>query len=361
MALTVASAHAIRHAIIRAARARPESMTSHRVLAYPAFVRLWISDVVADLGSFTSALALQYVVIETLQEDQQVLGIVRSAQWLPSLLLGMVVGVIVDRIRRRHAIVTAHVASAAGLGMIAAFALSGHLTVALLVGLVVVVGLASVVFHAAHQSYVPRLVPMSFLPTASARLEQTMTAAQSIGPLIAGAFIRFLSAPIAIVINAVAFVISAATVATIKHEEPQPTTTEKRHLWPELREGARWVYRHPTLAPYAIWLHVWFFFNSTIMTVFVFYADRELGIDALRVGAILACAGATGVLGAGLAPRLAQRLGAGWVCIIADWLVAVSFVPVVLAQPGTVGVLMLVGGQLVYGLGLGLRGPIEGS
>src|SRR5690625_1730198 len=266
----------------------PESMTTHRVLAYPAFVRLWLADAVADLGSFTFALALQYVVIETLQEDQQVLGIVRSAQWLPSLLLGMMVGVIVDRIRRRHAIMAAHLVSAASLGTIAAFALYGHLTAPILVGLVILVGTATVVFQAAHQSYVPRLVPVPGLPTANARLPQTLTAAPSIGPLLAGAIVRFLSAPIAMALNAVTFATSAIIVATIDDDEPRPDPSEKRHLWRELREGGRWVYRHPTLAPYAISLHVWFFFNSAIMTVFVFFASRELGIDALTVGIILA-------------------------------------------------------------------------
>lgn len=329
------------------------------LLSYPAFVRLWIADAVSSLGSFTSALALQYVVIETLQADQRVLGVVRAAQWLPSLLLGMVIGVLVDRIRRRRAIVAADLLSAAALGTIAALAWTDRLSVVALAGLVFLMGLSSTLFQAAHQSYLPGLVPPTVLPRAHARFDQTMTAAQSVGPLVAGVVVRFLSAPFAIALNAATFVASAIIVGTIRDTETRPAPGPDRHLWRELREGARWVYRHPTLAPYAVSLHVWFFFNSSIMTVFVFFAARELSIDALTVGLILACAGITGMVGAGLAPRLAERLGAGSVCIIADWILTVAFVPVVFARPGASGVALLICGQLAYGVGLGLRGPVE--
>lgn len=341
------------------ASAKTRIVTTSGLLSYPAFVRLWIADAVSSLGSFTSALALQYVVIETLQADQRVLGVVRAAQWLPSLLLGMVIGVFVDRIRRRRAIVAADLLSAAALGAIAALAWSDRLSVVALVALVFVVGLSSTLFQAAHQSYLPGLVPTTVLPRAHARFDQTMTAAQSVGPLVAGAVVRFLSAPFAIALNAVTFAASAIIVGTIRDTESRPTPGPDLHLWRELREGARWVYRHRTLAPYAVSLHVWFFFNSSIMTVFVFFAARELSIDALAVGLILACAGVTGVVGAGLAPRLAQRFGAGPVCIVANWILAVAFLPVVFAQPGTSGVVSLIGAQLAYGIGLGLRGPVE--
>jgi hypothetical protein len=50
------------------------------ILAYPAFVRLWIGDTVSWLGTFTSGLAMQFLLIETLDADQTALGVVRSAQ-----------------------------------------------------------------------------------------------------------------------------------------------------------------------------------------------------------------------------------------------------------------------------------------
>ncbi len=198
------------------------------------------------------------------------------------------------------------------------------------------------------------------LPVANARILQTLTAAQSVGPLAAGALVRFLSAPLAILVDALTFAVSAVLLCTIRVEEP-PGAHEDRHLWRELKEGARWVYRHRTLAPYAISLHLWFFFSSGIMTIYVFFAARDLGLDPLTIGLVLACGGVTGVIGAGLAPRAGERFGLGVVCVVSDWSYPVAFVFVLLAPDGAAGAVSLVAGQLLFGLGLGLKGPLEMS
>jgi MFS family permease len=329
------------------------------VLAYPAFVRLWLAGTVSWLGTFSFGLALQLLLIETLSADQAAIGLVRSAQWAPALAIGLLAGVLTDRVRRRPVLIAAEAVTALATGAIAALALSGLLTVPALAALVAVVGAASMFYHAAHQSYLPRLVPMDLLPTANARVEQTMTAAEAVGPLVAGALVRVLSAPIALVVNAVGKAASAVLLATIRVEEPTPERQPDRHLWRELKEGGAWVYRHRTLAPYAVSLHLWFFFNSAIMTVFVFHATDVLGLDALAVGLVLSCAGVSGVAGAGLAPHAARRLGLGRVCVIADWLHPLAFLFLLIAPPGPTGAALLVVGQLLYGLGAGLKGPLD--
>jgi MFS family permease len=232
---------------------------------------------------------------------------VRSAQWVPALAIGLLAGVLADRVRRRPVLVAADTVTAVATGAIAALALVDLLTVPVLAVLVALVGGASMFFHAAHQSYLPRLVPMELLPVANARIEQAMTAAEAVGPLLVGALVRILSAPAAILLTSFTKAASALLMLTIRVEEPVPQRQPDRHLWRQLKEGASWVYRHRTLAPQAVALHLWFFFNSAIMTVFVFHATEELGLDALAVGLVLSCAGVSGVLGAGLAPR-----GSAW-------------------------------------------------
>ena len=334
-------------------------MSNRRVLAYPPFVRLWLAGTVSWLGTFSFGLALQLLLIETLSADQAAMGFVRSAQWVPALAVGLLAGVLTDRMRRRPVLIAADTVTALATGAIGALALTGLLTVPVLAALVALVGAASMFYHAAHQSYLPRLVPTNLLPVANARIEQTMTAAEAIGPLVGGALVRLLSAPVAILFTAVSRAASALLLATIRVEEPAPRRQPDRHLWRELKEGGSWVYRHHTLAPYAVSLHLWFFFNSAIMTVFVFHATEELGLDALTVGLVLSCAGVSGVIGAGLAPRAAERFGLGPVCVVADWLYPPAFLFVLVASPGRTGAALLVVGQLVYGLGAGLKGPLD--
>ncbi len=281
----------------------------------------------------------------------------RAAQWLPALLLGMLAGVLVDRVRRRRVMVASDAASAVLFGTIAGLALADELTVPVLVVLVLGVGAATTVFTAAHQSYLPGLVPQRLLPVANARVDQAAAVAEATGPLLAGVLVRVLSAPVAVLVNAVSFAVSAVLLATVRHDEPVPAGDE-RHLRRELAEGARWVYRHRTLGPYAVSLHLWFLGNSTVMTVLVFYAVTDLGLGPVAVGLVLASSGVAGVLGAGLSPRLAERFGLGRVCVLADWLTAVAFACALLARPGPGGVVVLVLGQLLWGLGNGVTNPL---
>lgn len=332
-----------------------------RVLSYPAFVRLWLADTAKWFGLFTSGLALQLLLINTLGADQQDLGMVRAAQWLPMLLFGLVAGVLIDRVRRRPVLVVADLVCTVALAAVAGLALLGTLTVPVVAGLMFVVGAASMAGTTAHQSFLPRLVPTSLLPRATARLTQSMTAAESVGPLLSGVLVRVLSAPVAIAVNAGAYAVSALVLSTIRAEEPRPEPPDDRAVRRELVEGARFVYRHRTLGPYALGLHVWFFFNSAVMTILVFFATHELGLGAVAIGLALACAGVTGVVGAGLAPRLGDRFGVGAVTCASHWLTAGAFLVVALAPAGPAGLAVLVLGQLIYGLANGVGDPLTMS
>lgn len=328
---------------------------------HPAFLRFWIADAVSNLGTFVSMLAIQLLLIETLRADQTALGIVRAAQWLPYLLFGMLAGVVVDRFRRKPLLVLADLVCAVSLAAAGVLALVDLLTVPVLAVLVFVAGAASMVFAAAHQSFLPSLVATSYLPTAWARLEQTYGTTQAAGPLLGGALVRLLSAPVAILVDAVSYAVSALVLVSIRTEEPKPARHAESHVLRELREGAAWVYRHPALAPYAVALHLSFFFNSVVTTVLVYFASTELGLDALAIGLVLAAVGVTGVLGAGFSPRLAARLGPGRVHAYAAWLGPAAYALLLPARPGTGAMWWLVASSLVFGLGSGVSGPVHVS
>lgn len=327
----------------------------------PSFVRFWIADAVSNLGTFVSMLAIQLLLIETLHADQTALGVVRAAQWLPYLLFGLLAGVVVDRLRRRPVLVLADIVGALSLGSIAFLALTGKLTVPLLAALVFVVGAASMFFAAAQQSLLPNLVPSSYLSSALARLEQTFAVTQSAGPLVGGTLVTLLSAPVAVLVDAVSYAVSAVLLTTIRLDEPKPQRHAESHVWRELKEGAAWVYRHPTLAPYAVALHIHFFFNSVVTTVLVYFAATELRLDAISIGIVLAAVGVTGVLGAGLSPRLGMRHGPGRVHAYAAWLGPAAYLLLFPAGPGGLAMWWLVASSLVFGLGSGLSGPLHVS
>ena len=326
-----------------------------------AFVRFWVADAVSNLGTFVSALALQLLLIETLHADQTELGIVRAATWLPYLLFGMLAGVVVDRVRRRPLLVAADLLCALLVGTIGVLALTGHLTVPLVAVLVFCAGSASMFFSAAHLSFLPTVVPETRLASANARLAQTYAATQSLGPLIGGALVRLLSAPVAVLVDAVSYAVSALVLLTVRVPERAPERAPERHVGRELREGAAWVYRHPVLRPYAVSLHLWFFANAMVTTVLVYFATTELHLDPLAVGLVLAATGVTGVLGAGLSPRLGLRFGTGRVITTTEWLSPAAYALLLLAQPGPYAIVWPLVANALFGLAMGLRDPLDMS
>lgn len=323
------------------------------------FLRFWMADAVSTLGTFVSTLAIQLLLIDTMGADQTALGVVRSAQWLPYILFGMLAGVVVDRLRRKPMLVAADLVAAAAFGTVGALALAGTLSVPILAALVFVAGSASMFFVAAHQSLLPALVPLSGLASANAKLEQTHNLGQAAGPLVGGALVRLLSAPVAILVDAATYLISAVLLLTVRTADPKPPRPADAHVWRELREGAAWVYGRADLRPYAVSLHLQFFFNAVVTTVLVHFAATELGLDALAIGFVLAAVGVTGILGAGLSPRLGDRFGPGSVYTYAAWLAPAAYALLLLAHPGPQALWWLVASSLLFGLGSGLSGPMH--
>ncbi len=134
--------------------------------------RMFAADTVSSIGTVVSTLAIQFLLIDTLQADEQAIGLVSAAQWAPYLVFGLLAGVIAERVRRKPLLVAADLLGMAIFGAIGLLALAGRLTVPIVAGLVFAFGAVTCVSDAAYQSYVPRLVPERALPDAFACLEQ---------------------------------------------------------------------------------------------------------------------------------------------------------------------------------------------
>lgn len=330
-----------------------------QLLRYPGFVRLWLADGLSTFGTFIFGLSLQLLMIHALDADQLEIGWVRSAQWLPSLLFGLAAGVIVDRVRRRTLLVATDIASCLLLLVIAALGIVGALSPLSLTVLVFLLGTAAVLQGGAHQSFTADLLPPGLLAAGSVVMTQTYTAAQTLGPWLAGVLAGIVGAPVTMLINAVTYGASALLLAGVPDRQPQEQRA-RSSLGGDLREGIAWVYRHPFLAPYALCLHAWFIANAIAGTVYVFHATK-LGLDAGSVGLTLGMAGVAGVLGAGLAERAARALGTGKAILLCDYLTGVGWLLVALAPQSTFTLYALIAAQFVYGVGFGLRGPLEMS
>jgi MFS family permease len=331
------------------------------LLGYPAFVRFWAADAVSMAGSSITTVALPAIAIFTLGASDTEVGVISAARWFPYLLLGLLAGVFVDRHRRKPILVTADLARGFVLALIPLFAVLDVLSMPLLIAVVLVFGALSLGYDAAHQSYPPVLVPTALLTPAWARLEQTSAVASTGGPALAGFLVQLISAPVAILLDALSYLISGLLLLTVRPLVPEvaPGKDIPRDLRREIRDGLAWVYRNRTTGPLAVTGHLWFVFQGIIVTAYTVFAYRTLGLSVGAVGVTLAIGGVGSVIGATASGWFGRRMGVGPAIILCRWMTPAGYLLIPLAGDNALGFVMLCVSQFVFGLSIGIDSPIE--
>lgn len=354
-------------------RVRPRRLIGSRsqLGAHPAFTRLWTASSISDVGTFVTTVALQVLVIRTLNGSAFDLGLVNAGRWVSYLLFGLLAGALVDRVRRRPVLIWTDLGRGVLLAAVPVLSLTSRLSIGLLVLLIGLFGLLSLLNDAASQSYLPRLVPRSLLTAANVRLQQSAAIGQSAGPLVGGVLVGALGAPLAIVVDALSYLVSGVLIARIESSEPRSAAARLslRALRQEIAAGVRYVYQHPRLRPMALGGHAWFLVNGMLSTVYAAFALDVLRLPAFQLGVTLALTGVGGVVGTAASTLAGRRFGIGAVIVGSRALHAVAFAVIAVAPAlstgrGGAGGLWLTtatagAGQLVFGFGLGLEGPLE--
>lgn len=325
------------------------------------FPRYWTAAAISALGTAITAVAMPVLVVQVLDATPLEVGIVGAAQFIPYALLGLVVGVYVDRWRRKPVLVWASVGRGVSLALIPLLWMLGALQLWVLIALLLAFGCFAVFGFAATQSLLPQVVPRSRLLTANARLDQAEATAQTAGPAVGGALVSLLGAPLTIAVDAVSYFVDAVLIGSIRIEEQTPRPRADRHLGREIREGLRWMYRHPILRPLAISTHVWFVANGAGLTVLAVFALRTLELSPFVYGILFAVSGIATLAGAGIAPAMGRRLGAGRAIIAGRFLYPIAWILVALAPVGggVVAIVLLAAGLALHGLAGGLENANE--
>jgi MFS family permease len=173
------------------------------------------------------------------------------------------------------------------------------------------VGLGTVIGWPAYQVFMTERVGRANLVEANAKIGISDSAAQLVGPGLAGALIQWLTAPIAILLDALSFIVSALMLRGIA---PAPSDAPKlsgESVWREIGEGLTAVWRNPTLRALAWSLATWQVFRHAYIAVVILFAARELGFSAGHVGVLFMLAGVGSLAAAGAVSPLNRRLGFG--------------------------------------------------
>ena len=288
------------------------------------FLKLWTGFTIARIGSQITVLALPLTAVLLLGAGATETGLLVAAQMLPSIVAGLFIGVWVDRLPRRPILIWSDIASAIVIASVPVAAALGALTLAQLYVVSFLGGAFAISTDLARAAMVPSLVGRTRLVSANSRLQASSAVAQVAGPSLGGILVQILTAPIAMLWDAVGFIVSALFIATIRsHEAPRSRETE-RSVWHAITDGLRWVRSQPIvfrcITAIALANIEWF----AVQGVLVVYATRELGLSPALLGIALAAIGPFSLLGAGLAGPLTARWGLGPVMIAALFLETLS-------------------------------------
>jgi MFS family permease len=279
---------------------------------HPDFMKLWAGHTVSEFGTMISLLALPFTAVIFLEASPFEMGLLRASALVPGFLLALLAGVWVDRLRRRPLMIWADLGRAALLVTIPAAAAVGLLRIEQLCVVALLAGALTVLFEIASHSYLPSIVRREELVEGNSKLQASASVAEVAGFGLAGALVQVLTAPIAIVIDAVSFLASALSVALIRKAEPAPPVPERGpSMVREVGEGLRLVIGNPLLAPIAGAAATLGLAQALLGAVFLIFVTRELELAPALQGLIYAIGGISSFVGALLAGRIAGRWGTG--------------------------------------------------
>jgi MFS family permease len=302
--------------------------------------------------------ALPFLAILVLQATPGQIAALRIAEVLPGFLVGLVAGVWLDRLHRRPVMILADLGRAAALGLVPALALTDHLGLAVLYLIAIAASVLTVFFEVAEQSFIPSVVERTQLVDANSR----MTASQSVAEIsafgVVGWLVQFFTAPVAIAVDAVTFLVSAVLVGMIRSpERTQGRPIESSSVWREMFDGVRALNAEPSLQKMAISFASMSLAYGLIGTVYALYGLRELGFQPGPLGLTYAVGGVSSLAASVFAGRINARFGAGRVMVVGLALggLGTLFLPLA-SGAGVFAFLLLVGQQLVGDGGLTVYG-----
>jgi MFS family permease len=275
------------------------------------FRNLWAAESISQFGSQITLVALPLVAALVLGASASQMGMLAAAGTLPYLLLSLFAGVWVDRLRRRTIMIVTDFGRALLLLSIPVVWALGSLHITMLYIIAFLVGVQTLFFDVAYISYLPRIVERHQLTEGNAKLQASASTAQVAGPGAAGVLVGVLSAPLAIVIDAVTYLFSAFFLLRIRIQEPEPERAGRIQVRREIGEGLRTIFGNPVLRAIAATGATSSLFGYMFLAVYILYMIEDLGFSPMQIGLVFSLGGAGAIAGSLASEPLKRLLGVG--------------------------------------------------
>lgn len=275
------------------------------------FRTLFAASTLSQLGTNVSYVAVPLIAVTALDAGPGQVGVLATLSTLAFLLIGLPAGAWVDRMRHRRVLIAADLARAVLYASVPLAWWTDTLTLGQLYAVVLLNGAATVFFDVTSQSTLPGLVGREALVPANAAMVALQAVSNVAGRGAGGALVQFLTAPVAVVCTAAAYLASALQLTAIRHKEEPKGRNQKASLKAQIAEGLRHVFGNPELRALALTAALTNLGMQIINTMLPVLFVRELDLPASALGLFWAAGGLGLLLGARCARPLAGRLGYG--------------------------------------------------
>jgi len=321
-------------------------------------MRLWVGGTVSGFGSQITFLALPFVAVLVLDASPLQMGILAAAGSAPSLILGLGVGVWVDRRKKRPIMIATDYGRALLLLAVPIAAAFHVLRIEYLYAIALGVGILRMFFSVANRSMLPSLVARDQLVEANSKLAIGRSASGVAGPGVAGVLVQLLSAPAALIVDAVSFVVSALAIRSIQAPEPEPEASPRGgDFVAEARQGLGLIWRSRVLLAIAGVVGGIAIFNAMFEAVWLLYVNKNLGVGPFAFGVMFSMSSVGFLLGAFVADRVIRWAGVGRAIVLGVVMVGLSDLATPLVGGSVVVVVaLLTSANFFFGVGATVAG-----
>lgn len=276
------------------------------------FATFWGGQSVSELGDRVSELTLPLIAVTILHASPTTVGLLTAAVWLPNLL-SLVVGAWVDsQARKQRVMVWANVIQGLVMLSLPVAHVAGAITLGQLLAVALIAGMGGVFYQTAYPTFFVSLVRRDQYLEANSLVSTTRSGSFIVGPALAGGLVQLLTAPVAIIVDGMSFLVAAFLTRRVTVDESvRWRETLEQSLLRRSRDGMRVLLRHPYLKASLRCATTINFFSFVANALIILFASRSLGLSAGVIGLAFAIGASGGLLGALVAARVSRRLGVG--------------------------------------------------
>ena len=286
------------------------SLPNNDLLRDLVYRRLWTSILFSSFGAQITMLALPLTAVVLLHASPTQMGILIFMESLPFVILSLPSGVWLDRVRKLPVYIVGEILIAIGVASVPLAWWMGHLTMNWLYVVGFLIGAVNTTAGTAAQIVLTQIVPRERLVEAFAKNALASSGAEVAGPATAGALIKLMGAPLALLADAILLLSSAAILRGVKIIEIRPVR-EDAHFWRDLKAGVAFVSNKPLLVGLATTVGIWQLFYNAALVVQILFATRILGLTEQAVGLSYMGMGVGTIIASLYGNRISRHLGPG--------------------------------------------------